>query len=118
MGSVIEILALRALALQAQHESNEALAALERALRLAEPEGYVRLFVDEGMLMAALLFELLKARGRGPRDAQQHPLLGYVRRLLAAFESPHELGATTWWVCPRARSAAARSPYRTREGGA
>ncbi|MDQ3854974.1 MAG: helix-turn-helix transcriptional regulator, partial [Chloroflexota bacterium] len=48
IGSVIEILALRALALQARHESSEALAALERALVLAEAEGYVRLFVDEG----------------------------------------------------------------------
>lgn len=89
VGSIIEILTLRALALQAQHESREALAALESALVLAQPEGYVRVFVDEGMPMADLHSELLKARSRGPRDAHQHPLLGYVRRLLAAFESPH-----------------------------
>ena len=89
MGSVIEILALRALALRARHESSEALAALERALVLAEPEGYVRLFIDEGAPMAALLSELLKARSKGPRNALQHPLLGYARRLLAAFEWPH-----------------------------
>ena len=88
MGSVIEILALRALALQARHETSEALAALERALVLAEPEGYVRVFVDEGAPMEALLSELLKGR-KGPRDAPQHALLGYARRLLAAFESPH-----------------------------
>ena len=90
MGSVIEILALRALALQARHESSEALAALERALVLAQPEGYVRVFVDEGAPMAALLSELLKAWRMGLRDAQQDPLLGYVRRLLAAFESSHK----------------------------
>jgi LuxR family maltose regulon positive regulatory protein len=89
MGGVIEILALRALALQAQHESSEALAGLERALVLAEAEGYVRLFVDEGASMEILFSELLKAQRRGPRDAKQHPLLGYVQRLLAAFESPH-----------------------------
>ena len=89
MGSVIEILALRALALQARHESSEALAALERALVLAEPEGYVRLFVDEGAPMAALLSELLKARSRGLRNARQYPFHGYVRSLLAEFESPH-----------------------------
>jgi LuxR family transcriptional regulator, maltose regulon positive regulatory protein len=89
MWSVIEILALRALALQAQHDSSEALAALERALALAQPEGYVRLFVDEGAPMAALLSELLKRRRKGPRDARQHAMLGYVRRLLAVFESPH-----------------------------
>src|SRR5215208_5419505 len=85
-GSVIEILALRALALQARHESGDALAALERALVLAEPEGYVRLFIDEGVPMAALLSELLKARSRGPRGAEQHALHGYIRGLLAEFE--------------------------------
>jgi LuxR family maltose regulon positive regulatory protein len=89
MGSVIEILALRALALQARHESSEALATLERPLTLAEPEGYTRVFVDEGRPMAALLSELLKQRRKGPRDARQRALLGYARRLLAAFESPH-----------------------------
>jgi LuxR family maltose regulon positive regulatory protein len=89
MGSVIEILALRALALQARHETSEALAALERALALAEPEGYVRVFVDEGAPMEALLSELLKVRRKGARDAPQRALLGYVRLLLAVFESPH-----------------------------
>ncbi len=48
MDSVIEILVVRALALGAQGELTEALSALERALNLAEPEGYVRTFVDEG----------------------------------------------------------------------
>jgi LuxR family transcriptional regulator, maltose regulon positive regulatory protein len=89
MSSVIEILALRALALQAQHESSEALAVLEQSLLLAQPEGYVRIFVDEGVPMAALLSELLKARSKGYRDSRQRALLGYARRLLAAFESPH-----------------------------
>ena len=89
IGSVIEILALRALAQQARRESTEALAALERSLALAEPEGYIRLFVDEGAPMAALLSELLKARSRKARDAKQYPLLGYARTLLAQFESPH-----------------------------
>jgi LuxR family maltose regulon positive regulatory protein len=88
MGSVIEILALRALALQAKHESSEALAVLERSLVLAEAEGYVRVFVDEGAPMAALLAELFKGR-KGPRDSRQRALLGYARRLLVAFESPH-----------------------------
>jgi LuxR family transcriptional regulator, maltose regulon positive regulatory protein len=89
IGSVIEILVLRAVALQAQHESSKALAALERALVLVQPEGYVRVFVDEGAPMAVLLSEFFKAQSKGPRDAQQRPLHSYVRRLLAAFESPH-----------------------------
>jgi LuxR family transcriptional regulator, maltose regulon positive regulatory protein len=88
IGSVIEIVALRALALQAQHESSEALAVLERSLVLAQPEGYVRRFVDEGGSMEVLLSELLEARREGSRYARQHPLFGYARTLLAAFESP------------------------------
>jgi len=90
MGSVIEMLALRALALQARHETSEALAALESSLVLAEAEGYVRLFVDEGALMKALLLALLKvARRKVGRGAKQLTSLTYVRRLLAAFESTH-----------------------------
>ena len=57
MGTVIEILVLQALAHQAQGNLTPALAALERALTLAEPEGYVRIFVDEGKPMAELLTE-------------------------------------------------------------
>jgi LuxR family maltose regulon positive regulatory protein len=89
MGSVIEILILRALSLQARRESSEAIATLERALTLAEPEGYVRLFVDEGAPMESLLSELLKRRRKGPCDAGQHAILNYVQRLLAAFEPHH-----------------------------
>jgi LuxR family maltose regulon positive regulatory protein len=89
MGSVIEILALRALALRAEHDSGEALAALERALALAQPEGYVRLFLDEGAPMKALLSKLLKARRKGGSGAKQLTSLTYARRLLAAFEAPH-----------------------------
>jgi hypothetical protein len=47
-GHVIEILVLQALALQAPGHIPAALTCLERALTLAEPEGYVRIFVDEG----------------------------------------------------------------------
>jgi LuxR family maltose regulon positive regulatory protein len=88
MGSVIEILALRALALQARQEWSESLPTLESALTLAEPEGYVRVFVDEGAPMAALLSEILKRR-RGSRNARQRAVSVYARRLLVAFESPH-----------------------------
>jgi LuxR family transcriptional regulator, maltose regulon positive regulatory protein len=92
MGSAIEILVLRALALHARRETSGAFVALERALTLAEPEGYFRVFVDEGAPMTALLSEFLKARRarrRGGHGAKQLASLVYVRRLLAAFESPH-----------------------------
>jgi LuxR family maltose regulon positive regulatory protein len=77
VGSVIEILALQALAHQAQGDTSSALALLERALSLAEPEGYVRVFVDEGPPMVRLLQEAA-SRGVAPDSA---------RRLLAAFPS-------------------------------
>jgi LuxR family maltose regulon positive regulatory protein len=60
MRSVIEILALLALAHAAQGDLPLALVSLERALTLAEPEGYVRIFLDEGKPMA----ELLKRAGK------------------------------------------------------
>ena len=66
-GSVIEILVLQALAHQARGDIPAALAPLERALTLAEPEGYVRIFVDEGPPMAALLRG--GSRNRGSRRA-------------------------------------------------
>jgi LuxR family maltose regulon positive regulatory protein len=89
MGSVIEILALRALTLQARQELSESLPTLESALTLAEPEGYVRVFVDEGAPMAVLLSEIFKRRRRGARNARQRAVSVYARRLLVAFESPH-----------------------------
>jgi LuxR family maltose regulon positive regulatory protein len=74
-GSVLEILVLQALAHQLHGDIDIALRPLERALALAEPEGYVRLFVDEGAPMAGLLRSAAK-RGISP---------GYARRLLTAF---------------------------------
>jgi LuxR family maltose regulon positive regulatory protein len=57
IGNVIEILIVQALAYQAQRERPRALESLERALTLAEPEGYCRTFLDEGAPMAQLLAE-------------------------------------------------------------
>jgi LuxR family maltose regulon positive regulatory protein len=77
MGSVIEILVLRALAHEAQGHGPPALVPLERALTLAEPEGYVRIFVDEGRPMAQLLSE-----------AAAHGIMPYyTARLMAIFEA-------------------------------
>jgi LuxR family maltose regulon positive regulatory protein len=76
-GSVLEILVLRAFAHQAQGDLPAALRSLERALKLAEPEGYVRMFVDEGPPMAHLL-EATGQHGIAPH---------YVRHLLTALGS-------------------------------
>lgn len=78
MGIVIEILTLQALALQAQGDLDRAVSALEQALSLAEPEGYVRLFVEEGE-PAAMLLRAAASRGIAP---------DYVNRLLMAFGVP------------------------------
>jgi LuxR family transcriptional regulator, maltose regulon positive regulatory protein len=75
MGSVIEIGLLQALAYQAQGNLALAFVALERTLRLAEPEGYVRIFVDEGLPMARLL----------SAATTQGIVSDYVTKLLAAF---------------------------------
>ncbi|MGH2544366.1 MAG: LuxR C-terminal-related transcriptional regulator [Ardenticatenaceae bacterium] len=71
----IEALALQALAHRRRGDQASAMTALERALRLAEPEGYVRLFADLGLPMARLLQE---ARSRAVMPE-------YVGKLLAAF---------------------------------
>jgi LuxR family maltose regulon positive regulatory protein len=74
-GSVIEILVLQALAHQLRSDIPAALVPLERALTLAEPEGYLRVFVDEGPPMAVLL----------EATAEHGIAANYVRRLLTAF---------------------------------
>jgi LuxR family transcriptional regulator, maltose regulon positive regulatory protein len=77
--TVIEVLAVLALAHHAVADDTEAHAALDRALSLAGPEGYVRIFVGEGEPMTALLNDLDRHR---PRSA-------YLRHLLDAASGPH-----------------------------
>ena len=84
IGSVIEILILQALAYQAQNDLPRALTALERALTLAESEGYVRLFVDEGEPMRLLMADCRVLIEKQRHREGQNPLR-YVRKLLAAF---------------------------------
>jgi LuxR family maltose regulon positive regulatory protein len=79
-GTAIEILVLQALAYQLRGDVRAALVPLERALTRAEPEGYLRIFVDEGPPMAALL-----------EAAGKHGIAStYVRRLLTAFGKADE----------------------------
>jgi ATP/maltotriose-dependent transcriptional regulator MalT len=76
--SILELLLLQCLAKEAQGERDEAFSRLKQALSLAEPEGYVRLFVDEGVPMLALLRQA-QVRGIVPH---------YVALLLTAFGEP------------------------------
>jgi len=88
MGSATAIAVLQALTRQAQGDASRALASLRSALRLAEPEGYVRLFVDEGEPMRALLSDfraLLQPRLSITSDSESRRLLAYTDRLLSVF---------------------------------
>ena len=78
LGNAINILAVQAIVYHAQGQHEQAFAALEHALELAEPEGYVRVFIDEGTPMARLLRRMLT---RSPASA-------YIRRLLEALGEP------------------------------
>ena len=82
-GSVIEIGALRALARAATGDEAGAVPVLAEALLLACPQGYVRVFADEGPPMAALLGQLIAAQRAG--HAAAGVPLGYLARLQRAF---------------------------------
>lgn len=75
LGNQIEILNLRALAHHALDDTPSAMVALQQALTLAEPQGFFRLFVDEGIPMAELLTEA----------SQRGILPHYVNHLLTGF---------------------------------
>jgi LuxR family maltose regulon positive regulatory protein len=98
---VNELLILQALARQMRQEEQAAINTLAQAVRLAEPEGYMRSFVDEGAPMAALLATLReRERKRGPTP--------YLDRLLTAFSPQTEAGQ-------RAAQYALRDPLSPRE---
>lgn len=84
-GRVVEILVLRALSLQAQNRRADAVAVLGRALTLANPEGYVRTFADEGAPMVALLEQSLRARKAQLSSGGHHVSPEYVAKLLVAL---------------------------------
>jgi LuxR family maltose regulon positive regulatory protein len=83
LGQVVGALVLQTLAFEAQGIHDQALNSLEDALTLAEPEGYIRTFVDEGAPMQVLL-QQVETKGR---------MGAYVDKLLKAFE-PQDTEAT------------------------
>lgn len=85
VGSVIEILVLQALAFEVQGKIDTALAPLERALKLAEPEGYVRIYVDEGEPIKHLLSEAVT----------REMMPDYAGKLLDAFKAKGNDGKVT-----------------------
>jgi LuxR family transcriptional regulator, maltose regulon positive regulatory protein len=83
--SVIEILALQALGRAAAGDERGALAALAEALTLAAPEGYLRVFADEGAPMATLLGRLAAAQRAGRVGVVRGVPPKYLARLTDAF---------------------------------
>ena len=92
---VIEILILQALVHQRAGDTDRAITTLEQALTIAEPGGFIRIFVDEGPPMAQLL-QKAAARGIMP---------DYVRRLLSAFPT-----AEPQQIVPLETHSAIRNP--------
>ena len=86
-GAAIEMRILRSLAFVRRGDTRKAEADLERALALAEPEGYVRIFIDESQPMQLLLTQWLA-------HAEAGPLRDYGLHLLAQFTGePHGVTA-------------------------
>jgi LuxR family maltose regulon positive regulatory protein len=81
--SVIQVRVLQALALYELGEAEQAVQTLADALALGEPEGYRRIFLDEGRVMAALL---ARCRARQPEPGVYLPTPGYVQSLLDAAQ--------------------------------
>ena len=102
--STIELLTLQALAHADRGDEPAALTTLAEALVLAAPEGYLRVFVDEGPPMAALFRQLLGGRHPERQAAVDAVPRDYLARLAAAFE---QAGAP---VFPTAKRGAVMVP--------
>jgi LuxR family maltose regulon positive regulatory protein len=83
----LKVMVLQAVACQAHGEKDEAVQLLSDTLALAEPGGFIRLFVDEGEPMRTAISDLRLSIERRLRG-QDHRLHGYADRILAAFTQP------------------------------
>jgi LuxR family maltose regulon positive regulatory protein len=88
MGRLLEIMILKALAIQRMGNTAQADIALTKCLTLAEPEGYLRIFLDEGEPMRLLISDFRLQIEKHPRHAAGEDMEGmkaYTAQLLAAF---------------------------------
>lgn len=90
MGSILEIMIVTALAYHALGNTSQAFASLERALTLAQPEGYFRIFVNKSEPMRSLLLDFRGSLEKQPRG-KDHELHGYVDKLLSAFAQANDM---------------------------
>jgi LuxR family maltose regulon positive regulatory protein len=101
---LVEVLALQAVLREAQGRREHALEELTEALALAEPGELIRVFVDTGPQVAALLRLLLAA----PMRRGGHARIAFIGKILAAFNEPHH-------AVPRANQTALIEPLTNRE---
>ena len=83
----LKAMVLQTVAQYAHSEKDKAAQLLGEALTLAEPGGFIRLFVDEGKPMRMAISDFRLSIEKQPHG-QNHKLLGYVDKLLAAFAQP------------------------------
>jgi LuxR family maltose regulon positive regulatory protein len=88
-GAVLQALALRAVALHAQNDQTRARDTLARALTLAQPEGYVRTFLDAGTPLRSLISDLRLTMASSQQASKA--FLAYIDRLMVAFPGPDTL---------------------------
>jgi LuxR family maltose regulon positive regulatory protein len=115
IGSVIEVRALQALAYAAGGDKTAALTAMAEALSLAAPEGYVRVFVDEGEPMARLLGRLAAAQRAGEVASRTAAPPRYVDRLARAFQPRDTRAASSRTTRGTAAMAGLIEPLSDRE---
>jgi LuxR family maltose regulon positive regulatory protein len=101
----LKVTVLQAVALHAHGEQAKAVQLLGDALALAEPGGFIRIFVDEGAPMAQLLSEAA-ARGIMP---------DYIAKLLAAFEAERQAGEGKPYLPPAPSAQPLIEPLSQRE---
>jgi LuxR family maltose regulon positive regulatory protein len=88
--SILEILVTQVLAYQVKGDLSKAHASLEHALALAQPEGFFRIFIDEGEPIRALLMDFrgsIEKQSRG----KNHELSNYVDKLLFTSTQPKRI---------------------------
>jgi len=107
----LRVVVLQAVTLHAQGEKEKALRVLGDALALAETEGFIRTFVDEGTAMAQLLAEM----NWRSQEAAQEIMPDYTGKLLAAFDAGKQTGASESPLRPGPTSQPLIEPLSQRE---
>jgi LuxR family maltose regulon positive regulatory protein len=84
---MIQMQLLRALVLQLKGDTTAALIEMELALALAEPGGFITIFVSRGKPVIDLLEIIIQRKKRAQTDTEAHFSLSYLRRILSVFRA-------------------------------